>query len=592
MRKKKPNKTNIGGQAVLEGVMMRGARSMAVAVRDEDGVIRVETERIKDVKEKPFVYRAPFIRGVLSLVFSLFTGTKILMRSAEVYGEGEPSKLEKFLSEKLKIDVYNVVMFLGVAIGLGLAIALFMILPNLAVNGISALTGLDKKGFLFNLIEGVIKIGVFVLYILLTSLMKDIRRTFMYHGAEHKTISCYEMGLPLTVENVKKCTRVHDRCGTTFTFFVLFVSVLVFSVVNYFLGATSVLQRALVKIALLPVVAGISYEILKLLAKTENPVFFIFKAPGLALQMLTTKEPDDKMIEVAIKSFTTVLEMDADETIKPKKFVTAEKCKNAVNRVIGELNAAGIDERAEGEWLVSIVTGKPRSEVLTSDDMLSPSTVEKINVALEERKSGRPLWYVLGSCDFYGFEFRTDERALIPRPETEELVFSALEHVRADSEVLDLCTGSGAIAITIALKTGATVTASDVSESALSLARENADALGANVKFVKSDMFDEIDGKFDVIVSNPPYIPTGDIAGLQKELSFEPMIALDGGDDGLKYYRVIESVAKSYLKENGVLLLEFGIGEKDALIDLFAGFSSVEVKKDASGTDRILIAAK
>ena len=584
---KKPNKTNIGGQAVLEGVMMRGQSSMAISVRDEDGVIRLETERMKPIKEKNFIFRTPFIRGVISFFNSLFSGTKILLRSAEVYGEGEPSKFEKFLSEKLKIDVLKVVMFIGVLLGLGLAVALFMLLPNFLTDLIANPIGLEKTSVWFNLIEVGLKIVIFIVYILLTMLMKDIRRTYMYHGAEHKTISCYERGLELTVENVRSSTRLHDRCGTTFTFLVLFISILVFSVANAFLGAAVIWQRVLIKLSLLPLVAGISYEVLKLLAKTEHPFFLIFKAPGLALQLLTTKEPTDDMIEVAINSFNTVLAMDADPSIEPVRFVTAEKVCDALKRVSEELKAGGVEEDAESEWLVSVITGIKRSD-LSTDAYVSPGKVEKINAAVKERLTGRPLWYVLGNCDFYGYELKVDERALIPRPETEELVMHACKLIKKESTVLDLCTGSGAIAIAVKLKTGAAVTASDISKDALSLAKENAENLGAEINFIESDMFEGIDGKFDFILSNPPYIKKEDIPSLQKEISFEPITALDGGSDGLDYYRIIAAHAKERLNENAVMFLEFGIGQGEALKDLFKDYSEVEIIKDVNGTDRIL----
>lgn len=585
---KKPNKTNIGGQAVLEGVMMRGTRSTAIAVRDEEGTIRVESAKVVPIKDKSFVFRTPFLRGVISFFGALFSGTKVLMRSAEVFGEGEPTRFEKFLSEKFKIDIYSVVMFFGLLIGLGVAILLFMLLPNLITNGISEITGLDKTSFWFNLIEGTFKLVIFVIYILLTSLVKDVKRTYMYHGAEHKTISCFERGLELNVENVRSCSRVHDRCGTTFTFLVLFISVLVFSLANTFLQATEVWQRVLIKLALLPVVAGISYEILKLLAKTENPIFLIFKAPGLALQMLTTKEPDDDMIEVAITAFKEVLELDADPSKPTKKFVTAEKISDALSRVQKVFKENGVDY-SDAEWLVSTIAGKKRSELTGNADKISPSVVEKINAAVNERLTGRPLWYVLGTCDFYGYELYVDERALIPRPETEQLCERAIGSINKDSEVLDLCTGSGAIAIVLKLKTGASVTATDISDDALSLARKNAEKLGADVEFLQGDLFAATEKRFDVIVSNPPYVRSKDIDGLQKEISFEPRIAFDGGEDGLEIYRRIAAGAKSHLKENGKLFLEIGYDQKDAITDLFADFSSVETFKDYGGNDRIVV---
>ena len=302
--KEKKRVTSIGGQAVLEGVMMRGASSEALAVRDEDGVIRLETKRVKPVKERNFFFRLPIIRGVYSFVQSLVGGTACLMRSAEVYGEGEPSKFEKWVSKKLKINVMSVVSGISMIIGLALAILLFMWLPQFV-------RGLFEKWFLpegqtfgvwaKNFIEGGLKLLIFVSYILLCSLLKDIRRTFMYHGAEHKTISCYEKGLPLTVENARKCTRVHDRCGTTFIVFVLVISIIVFACFESLVGGElKGALRVLCKLLLLPVVAGLSYELLKALAKTKSPLVLPLKAPGLLLQRITTKEPEDDMIEVAI----------------------------------------------------------------------------------------------------------------------------------------------------------------------------------------------------------------------------------------------------------------------------------------------------
>lgn len=592
MKTKKSFRTNIGGQAVLEGVMMRGEKSMATSVRDADGVIRVETERLKPIKEKPLIFRLPFVRGAINFFSSLVTGTKILMRSASVYGEEEPSKFEKWLSEKLKINVYDLIMFIGVALGLALAVGLFVILPQFLANLISEATSLEKSGIWYNLIEGGIRMAIFIGYILLTSLMKDIRRTYMYHGAEHKTITCYERGLPLTVENVRTCSRVHDRCGTTFMFLVMFISILVFSVANVFLtgkgyNVTGVL-RVLVKIALLPVVAGISYEVLKLLAKSDFPLLYVFKAPGLLLQLITTREPDDGMIEVAITSFNTVLEMDKDESISPRKFVTAKSCDKLVAEVKEKLKTGGIEEEAEAEWLVALAANKERSKVSTCKEILSPSVVEKVEKEVEERLTGKPLWYVTGSADFYGREFFVDESVLIPRPETEELVENALKAIKDGDKVLDLCTGSGAIAVTVAKESKAEVYASDISAAALATAKKNAENLDANVTFIESDMFENIDGKFDVIISNPPYISEKDMKNLQKEVTFEPDIALFGGEDGLMFYRAIAEKAKDFLVENGKLFLECGYDQSVAITNLLTDFYTVEVIKDLEGKERII----
>lgn len=588
--KKKKNYTYVGGQAVLEGVMMRGKKSECVSVRDADGIIRTETKRLKPLKEKNIFFRIPIIRGVLNFFTSLIDGTRILMRSASVYGEEEPSKFEKYLAKKFKINLMSVVTTLSMIIGVGLALLLFVLCPQLLTNLCAKWIGFSKTSFWFNLTEGLLRIAIFVLYIVFISLLKDIKRVFMYHGAEHKTISCYENGMELTVENVKKCSRVHNRCGTTFLFYVMFISILVFSLANSFVKADGWL-RILLKVALLPLVAGLSYELLKLLAKTENPVFLVLKAPGLLLQKLTTKEPDGQMIEVAINSFNIVLAMDADESIPTQKFVTAMKVKDVYEENKSKFANNNV-EVCDLEWIISEIGEVTRSKIVQSEKILTPCKVEKITRFIEERLTGKPLQYVLGDTDFFGCTIKVDERVLIPRCETEELVDKALKFIKYDDKVLDLCTGSGAIAIAIKKKADCLVTASDVDENALSLAKENASKNHAEINFIKSDLFENITEKFNVIVSNPPYIKSGDISKLDKELSYEPILALDGGEDGLYFYKKIALQVKDYLEENGVLFLEIGYNQAIEIKEIFSEFSSVEIFKDLNGNDRIAVVNK
>ena len=586
---KKTNRTYIGGQAVIEGVMMRGKRSIATAVRDENGKIRLEAERLRPTKTMRTISKIPFLRGVVSFFSSLVTGTKILMRSAEVYGETEeePTKFEKWLSKTFKIDATNVALFFGVVLGLAFSIGLFFVIPHFLGKLFAAyITPIEIWR---NLFEGLVRIIIFVCYIALTSLMKDIRRTYMYHGAEHKTITCYEKGLPLTVDNVRACKRVHDRCGTTFLFIVMVISILVFSLFGaIFPAVNNGALKLLCKLALLPVVAGISYEVLKLLAKTDSPLVYPLKAPGLALQRLTTREPDDDMIAVAITSFEKVLKMDADENEPECKFASAEKVETVVNRLKAEFSSVGIDDETDAEWLVCAVTGLKRSE-LSSDKTIPVKQIDIIDDYAGRRKAGEPLWYILGNCDFYGYEFKVDGRALIPRPETEELVEKALAVVTADDSVLDLCTGSGAIGITIQLKSGASVVASDISANALSLAKENAEKLGAKVRFIESDLFAGIDEKFSVIVSNPPYIKSGDIDGLQREVKdYEPRLALDGGADGYDIYRRIAAEAEKYLYKGGVVLLEVGAGQAETVAAMFGDKYITDIYRDLENVERIV----
>lgn len=590
-KNKKIKKTAIGGQAVIEGVMMRGRQSMATAVRDGEGNIQIESTRLTPQDKKPLIMRLPIIRGVVSFFSSLVGGTKTLMRSASVFGdEGEPTKFEKWLAEKLHVDIMGVVGTLGMVLGLALSVLLFVMLPQWATNGLNAWLNFGKTSFLYNLIEGLIRILIFVCYILLTSLMPDIKRTYMYHGAEHKTITCYEKGMELTPENAKKCRRVHNRCGTTFLFFVMLVSILVFSVANSFLQVDGIL-RILLKIALLPIVAGLSYELLRALAKTDCFIFYPLKAPGLLLQHITTREPDEGMLEVAIAAFKTVLAMDEDENIPTTSFITAMPVEKLVAEIENILKNGGIDEKSDAEWIVCSATGLKRSELENNKTIVQPTHVKKAFETAKQRAAGRPLWYILGDADFYGYTIKVDERVLIPRPETEELVSFAAEEIKPESRVLDLCTGSGAIAIAIKLKTAANVTASDVSDGALEVAAQNAENNNADITFVKSDMFAEIDGKFDVIISNPPYIPAADIEGLDKSVKdYEPHLALDGGADGLDFYRIIAKNALNKLLDGGKLFLEVGIGQAEDVKKLLeqAGFKAVEIKKDLSGIERMI----
>ena len=583
-------KVSIGGQAVLEGVMMRGKTAMATAVRDEGGIIRVESKRIKPVHKRNVFLRLPLVRGVVSFLSSLIMGTKVLMRSAEVFGESEPSKFEKFVSKKLKIDIMSVVISFSLILGFALAVLLFMFLPQLTREGLESLFNVKFNIWAKNFIEGGLKLAIFILYIVLVSLMKDIKRTFMYHGAEHKVISCFEKGKPLTVENARSCSKIHDRCGTTFMVFVMVISILLFAVVESLIGVSvEKVFRVLLKIALLPVVAGFSYELLRLLAKTDSKLVLPLKLPGMLLQKITTREPDDEMIEVAIKAFDTVYQMDNDQTIKPQDFILPTKRKDLLEKVKLLLSENGITEDAESEWIISITLDIKRDQVF-SDDLVMPKDIDKIYKIANERASGRPLWYCIGNADFYGYILNVDERVLIPRPETELLVENALKFITSSSKVLDLCTGSGAIAIAVKKQSDATVMAVDISDGALELAKQNAKQNDADITFIKSDMFEGIKGeKFDVVISNPPYIKSQDVLTLQNEVKdFEPHLALDGGDDGYKFYQIIADNIKDYLTDNGMLFLECGINQAEQIKNMLVGFKSVEIIKDYNGIERIV----
>lgn len=330
-------KTKIGGQALIEGIMMKGVSQGAMAVRMKDGSIDVETW---DIDPKKWYNKAPFVRGSVNFVTSLAEGYKCMMKSAEKSGmleeeeNEEPSKLEKWLDEKLGDKLTGVIMAIAMVIGVALAVLLFAVVPTALYDWIETLMPVVQNAaadsgeivrvdisMWQSVFEGVMRMVLFVGYMAVVAQMKDIQRTYEYHGAEHKTIACYEGGEELTVDNIKKYTRFHPRCGTSFIILSLLVSILVYTIVPInpaqWFGITNsllaVLARVGIKLLLLPVVVGIAYEFIRIAGRHDNIVTRIISAPGLWMQRLTTREPDDKQIEIAIAAITPVLPAEGED---------------------------------------------------------------------------------------------------------------------------------------------------------------------------------------------------------------------------------------------------------------------------------------
>ena len=607
---KKKNVSSIGGQAILEGVMMKGKSSMAMAVRNPDKEIVIESKRLEQSATRKKIAKIPVVRGVVSFVESFVSGLQITMRSSEVFGDMSdeaPSKFEKWLAKTFKVDIMNVVLAVGGILGVLFSVALFVLLPQIIALAIFAGSGLlevnfdngvwnafqtstDSLGFwwnmLYEVIRGFVRILIFISYIGLVGRMKEIKRLFMYHGAEHKVISCYEEGLELTVENAKKMSTKHDRCGTTFMFIVMLFSMLFFTVVPVSMitvgnGALTFIVQFLIRVALIPVIAGVSYELLKLFAKYDNIFTRIGKAPGLWLQRLSTKEPEDDMLEVSIAAFTEVMKLEADPEYPTKTFVTY----STVEKVVAILEKT-LNNKTEAEIIVmNVINAKNRTE-LYDGRRVENEQVKRCKQLAENRLTGTPLQYVLGSTCFYGYDFNADTRALIPRFDTEIIVEHALKLIKERNldnvRVLDLCTGSGCIAITVKKEMpSAVVVATDISAEALSLAKKNATSLGAEVTFLTGNLFNALkdEAKFDFIISNPPYIPTADLSKLDKEVvEYEPKLALDGGVDGLDFYKKIRESFGNYLKDDGIMLLEIGVNQAEAVMDIFKGFDCYAVE--------------
>ena len=306
--------SNIGGQAVMEGIMMRHKDKYSIAVRRPDNEIELKVEDYKCVFGNAKFLKYPLIRGVVSFVDSLVVGTKCLMYSAEIAGDEEDEEdkqknaalsEEELAAKKAKEDKqFKWLLYVTVAVSIVVSVAAFMLLPY-ALASLCKRVGASE--FAVTIVEAFVKLALFMGYMLLISRMKDIQRTFMYHGAEHKCINCIEHGMPLTVENVRKSSRQHKRCGTSFLFFVMIVSI----IFCFFITAESQVLKVGIRIALMPVIAGVSYEIIRLAGSSENPVVNVLSKPGMWVQMMTTKEPDDSMIEVAIRAVEEVFDWKA-----------------------------------------------------------------------------------------------------------------------------------------------------------------------------------------------------------------------------------------------------------------------------------------
>lgn len=625
--------TKIGGQAVMEGVMMRGEDKQALAVRLPNGDIRLE---IEDMKGPSKVSKVPFVRGIVSFFSSLVYGMKTLMRSTRILeeampeDEGDSSKLEEWLDRKFgNRTAWNVMLTISVLISLLITIAVFVIFPTYSVNVLKHVT---KNSILLNLAEGILRLLIFVLYVLLISKMNDVRRLFQYHGAEHKTIHCYENGLELTPENAKGFYTLHPRCGTSFVMFVLIISLILFS----FLGWPNLVWRIASRLLLMPVIAGISYELLKWAGRSDNVVVKVLSWPGLMMQKLTTGEPDEDQLEVAIVSLRAVLgelapgiisasgdtagaeardadgEAEAEESIfdalDNKRYdEDVAMVRNLVREGRKKLQVAGVSNPdGDADDIFCYVTGFTHNEIITRNtELLSESDMADYRERILERASGMPLQYITRVQEFMGLPFRVNENVLIPRLDTEVLVDQVLGIIGGmeleHPDVLDMCTGSGAIGVSIAhMVPDASVKMTDISEQALATAMKNAELNGVleRSSFALGNMFSALrsDEQFDIIVSNPPYIKSDIIETLAPEVKdHEPRLALDGGEDGLDAYKVIANNAAAHLKDGGVLALEIGYDQGEAVVFLLERthyYKPAAIIKDLAGKNRVVVAEK
>jgi len=709
--------TSIGGQAIMEGVMMQGPDRVAIAMRMPSGELYLRTKKKeRDTK----VMKIPFVRGVVAFARSLVNGMGTLMESADILEEyapeyaEEPGKFESWVNKKFGPKAaWNILMTLALLFAVVISIAGFVIFPTWVVNFLKKWI---SSAIALNLIEGILRIALFILYVAAIRKMEDIKNLFRYHGAEHKTIHCFENGLVLDPENAEKFPTLHPRCGTSFLVFVLLVSLLLFS----FLGWPDLRWRILSRILLIPVIAGISYELLRLAGRSNGKLVRVLSWPGLMLQKLTTAEPTREQLEVAILSLKAVTvdpgvpeissfvdkdgnivrsaaeeeevsrEMDEwaaeveanseanvkaaeDEEIREREVETRavyaeagegaseEEINEAIKfleeldnneytivkpeetdgrtivRAIADIEAQAAKARTlarrytrdvktyenalawgqaalgmlpngknEARIILTYATGLSSTEQITrAKELMKNEDFREYEKRIYARIEGMPLQYIVGMQEFMGLPFRVNPSVLIPRLDTEILVEQVLDVIEAKGlqrpEVLDLCTGSGAIGISIASKVpGAIVTMADVSEAALRTAMANASLNGVSRRcvFTLGNMFDAVpeDKVYDIIVCNPPYIESDVIDTLSVEVKdHEPRAALDGGKDGLDFYRVIANEASMHLKSGGTLALEIGSDQAVAvkrLLNRAKTYEGTRVVRDLAHLDRAVLAER
>lgn len=579
-------KCDVGGQAIIEGVMMRGSKGLATAIRTPNGKIEVKVKKTKPITKKYKILNIPIIRGAATLIDSLMIGINTLNYSASFFEEDEKeSKFDIWLKDKLGDKRANdLIITITMMFSLLVAAGLFLGVPT-AIASLFKNIGLSPV--ILNLIESSIRISILILYMYLISKLDDIYRVFQYHGAEHKTIFCYESEEKLTIENVRKFGRLHPRCGTNFLFLTMFVSIVLFTLT----GWGGFWQRLLLRIILMPLVAGITYELIKWLGRTESKLGKVIAYPGLKLQEITTKEPDDSQLEVAIKALM------AAEGIEYKK--TIGELLIDGNKILKEAN---IDTYIlDTQLLLGKVLQKDKLYLITNkEEEVNKFKEKEFYRLINKRKDKMPIKYILKNAEFMGLDFYVEEGVLIPRGDTEILVEEVLKNITASNQydICDLCCGSGAIGISIAtLRENTKIDLIDYYDIPEKVTKKNINKhkLSSRVEFIKSDLLEEAikrEKKYDILVSNPPYIKEEVIETLMDDVkNYEPHTALSGGNDGLYFYRKIVEDSDKILKENGILAFEIGHdqGEEVSALMTQKGYKGVRVIKDLAGLDRVVL---
>lgn len=562
---------------VIKGTASAHGKNRVIATINTKG--KIDIVSFKDKKDY-LGSRLPFWRGIILLIFGIYIFLVSLNRSQMVLGKENKPDIEEKIAQKLKVPKNVVVMTIAGLIGATIGIIGVVLVPYFAFKAMVD-GGIDI--WLAAFIIALIRTGLLLIILLFLKMIPSMKQFYRNNAAGNLAIANYK---DKKIDSYHLSTNFLNYlvCGFLLSFFVLSFMIVD---LNFFL-------RIFINMALMLICFSITYEILKLLEFRNNMFAKILTVP---ISYFTNEKPTQTERDIAFSALNEVILMQHNEERLIGETKDAEILFSVVySEVKNKLSSVGINNIAEVEWLIAESLGKKRNDIkfLTH---IGKENYKKIKNALAKREKRMPLSKIFNHVNFYGNDLYVDKNVLSPRPETEQVVEEAIKIIKEKNsdktKVLDLMTGSGAIAITIAKETKATVYASDISEVALNIAKKNAKNHKVKVKFIESDIFKALKKeKFNVIISNPPYISSKQILTLDDEVKkYDPIISLDGGEDGLYFYREIAEKSPQYLKPQGILVLEIGEDQGKSVRKLLQkNFENIKIKKDYSKNDRIVIA--
>lgn len=571
----KKRKEKVGGMALFNGLMLRNKKREAIGRVGENKNIYVKINDInKTVDDDKFtIYDVPIIRGMISMKNMIASSVPYVLKSSQ-------DVLNKTSKEKIDIDKFELVS--AYAISITLILILFAAVPNF----ISTFLTLSIR----NISQAIMQTSAFVIYLLLLAKVDSLKSLFEYHGAEHKVANAYEKleKRDITIENVKKQSRFHARCGGNFVVYLFFLILFI----TFIIPSNNLIFKTILQVLLFPFLAGFSYE---LVMYTEYlPNFLKFLAyPAMSIQLITTKEPSDDKIELAI--YTLFGCMNGNKQVSINKFVKDYLLYNKSVKKDFDIKDALI--------IFSNIKSMNTSDIYINMDEIMLDYNEQIKASMMLNslyKENIPMAYIIGKINFYNENYIVNNDVLIPRVDSEILVEKAIEYINKENlnTMIDMCTGTGCLGISISKNSNIKhTTLVDISNEALEIAIKNVTLNNIEDKchVCSSNLFSNFEKsgiKYDIIVSNPPYIATKDINYLDESVKKEPIIALDGGKDGMDFYRKILKQSLTYLNNNAVLIFEIGYDELEKfkkIINRYKEYRIMETLKDYGGNDRVII---